>query len=115
MQCGNIEERSRRLKHGLLVLQLLEGSLDMKSEGPCAQSLSRFYSHIRSQLLAAQFSADATPLELQIALLLQVRESWQHLNASEAILEASRSAPDSVPAASCAATPEASADRSWSA
>ena len=77
VRSGDIEERSRLLKHGLLVLQLLEGSLDMVNGGDAARNLSLFYACIRRQVLQAQFCQDQRILEQQISLLLDVRAAWQ--------------------------------------
>ena len=76
MRRAAIEERSNHLKHGLLVLQILEGTLDAERGGDAARSLAAFYAHIRSQLLEAQFRCDTNVLERQIVLLLEVREAW---------------------------------------
>ena len=74
MQNSNVEERSGRLKHALSALQVLQGSLDLEKGGETAQSLTHFYSHIRSQILRAQFQNDSRILEQQIALIISVRE-----------------------------------------
>jgi flagellar secretion chaperone FliS len=80
MRSGDVERRCDRLKHGLSALQLLEGSLDYEKGGDTARSLSRFYSHIRSQVLQAQFENDPRILEQQIDLIFSVREAWQEVN-----------------------------------
>jgi flagellar secretion chaperone FliS len=85
MRRADIDERSLRLKHGLLVLQLLEGSLDWENGGEAASNLARLYAHIRRQMLAAQFSCDPATLEQQIALLLDVREAWRTIDILAAI------------------------------
>jgi flagellar secretion chaperone FliS len=77
---GKIEERSTRLKHALSVLQLLEGSLDTENGGIAAHHLSQFYSHIRRQILIAQFKGDERILQEQIALVLDVREAWRQID-----------------------------------
>jgi len=74
---GDIEERSLQLKHALLVLQILEGSLDMEQGGAAARSLAAFYSYLRGQLLNAQFRNDDEVLTRQIALIFDVREAWR--------------------------------------
>ena len=77
MRSGRVEERCDRLKHSLLVLQLLEGSLDLERGSLAAQNLSHFYAYIRSQILAAQFKREKSILEQQIVLVLDVREAWR--------------------------------------
>ena len=73
----DIEARSRNLKHALLVLQLLEGTLDREQGGAAARSLAAFYSYLRGQLLNAQFRNDDEVLTRQIALIFDVREAWR--------------------------------------
>jgi flagellar secretion chaperone FliS len=80
MQANHVEERTTRLKHGLSALQVLEGSLDLAKGGDAERSLSYFYSHIRSQILCAQFQNDPAILERQIDLILSVREAWQEVS-----------------------------------
>jgi len=94
IRCGTVEECSQRLKHGLLVLGFLEGSLERKNGGAAAANLSAFYCHIRGQLLDAQFRRDPAPLQHQIGLLLDVREAWRTVDArSPAAAASSSSAP----------------------
>jgi flagellar protein FliS len=77
---GNIEKRSTELKHAFLVLQQLEGSLDMESGGEAAKSFSRFYSAIRSKLLEAHIKISPEIFRRQIELLLDVRQAWQTID-----------------------------------
>ena len=80
IRSDDIEERSRNLKHALLVLQLLEGSLDMERGAAAARSLSAFYAYLRLQLLDAQFRNDDEVLVHQIALIFDVREAWRTID-----------------------------------
>lgn len=76
MRRWDIEERTRRLKHGLLVVQLLEGSLDLEHGGETAHILSRFYAHLRNQILLAQFQMKPQLLEDQLPSILDLRQAW---------------------------------------
>jgi flagellar biosynthetic protein FliS len=76
MHRGAIEDRSRHLKHALLVLQVLESGLDMEKGGAAARNLADFYACVRHQVLAAQFQNDFAILERQVTLILDVREAW---------------------------------------
>src|SRR5438445_2766392 len=62
MEAGNIEGRTRKLKHGFLVLQQLEGTLNMDEGGELASQMSRFYSMLRGQMMNAQIQQDAEVL-----------------------------------------------------
>jgi flagellar protein FliS len=76
----DIERRSAELKHAFLVLQQLEGSLDMEGGGQAANNFSRFYSAVRSKLLEAHLKASADIVRRQIDLLLEVRQAWQQVD-----------------------------------
>jgi flagellar secretion chaperone FliS len=80
MHSGNIELRSAKLKHGFLVLQQLEGSLNMEEGGELATNMSRFYSMLRGEIMKAQVRQDAAVLEELVQLLFSVREAWVELN-----------------------------------
>lgn len=73
---GEIEERTRRINHAILVIGQLHASLDLERGGNVARHLERFYNLVRKGLLEAQFQQSARALEEQISWLLQVREAW---------------------------------------
>ena len=77
MEERNVEKRSAELKHAFLVLQHLEGSLDMEQGGAAAKNFSRFYSAIRAKLLEGHIKIQPEILRRQIELLLSVRQAWQ--------------------------------------
>ncbi len=79
IHAGNIEQRSAELKHGFLVLQQLEGSLDMENGGEAARNFAGFYSAVRAGLFDAHMKASKEILERQIELLLDVRQAWQQV------------------------------------
>jgi len=83
MNVHDIEKRSAELKHALLVLQQLEGSLDMESGGEAARNLSDFYSVMRSKILEAQLKSSPEILDRQIELLLDVRTAWQQVDPNQ--------------------------------
>ena len=74
---GDVEKRSVELKHAFLVLQQLQGSLDMENGGQAARNFSRFYGAIRSKLLEAHLKISSEIVRQQIDLLLDVRQAWQ--------------------------------------
>ena len=76
---GNIEQRSAELKHGFLVLQQLEGSLDMENGGEAARNFAGFYASVRASLFDAHMKVSKEILERQIELLLDVRQAWQQV------------------------------------
>jgi flagellar secretion chaperone FliS len=80
MEAGNIEARTAKLKHGLLALQQLEGSLRMDEGGELATVMSRFYSMLRHQMMKAQAQQDPEILQELVQLLFSVREAWVEVN-----------------------------------
>jgi len=74
---GDVERRSSEIKHAFLVLQQLEGSLNMEEGDQAAKNLSSFYSVLRRNILHAQIKADPEILRKQIDLVLDVRGAWQ--------------------------------------
>ena len=80
IEAGNIELRSAKVKHGFLVLQQLEGTLNLEEGGDLATNMSRFYSMLRSQMITAQIQQDAAVLREVIQLLFSVREAWVELS-----------------------------------
>jgi len=81
---GDIQSRCDQLCHGFTVLQHLDSMLDMKNGGPAARNIRRFYAHVRSQMLAAQFKLSSEILRKQIGIVLEVREAWQMVDSSAA-------------------------------
>src|ERR1700690_1707985 len=54
MRVNDIETRCAQLKHALLILQQLEGSLDHEQGGQAARNLEALYSYARVQVMEAQ-------------------------------------------------------------
>ncbi len=76
----DVERRTAEIKHAFLVLQQLEGSLDLEGGDAATQHLSRFYSSLRRNILAAQIKASPEILRQQIQLILDVRQAWQQVD-----------------------------------
>ncbi len=82
---GDIEGRSAQIKHALLVLHQLEGSLDMEKGGEAAVNLSRFYSFVRGKLLEAHIKVQPDVLKQQIDMILDVRQAWQQVDVPQPV------------------------------
>lgn len=80
MANGHIEERATQLKHGFSVLTQLDSLIDMDNGGQTAINLRRFYSHLRDEMLRAQFEQEPSILERASGLLLEIREAWQQVD-----------------------------------
>ena len=82
MQVGNIEARTNKLKHALLVLQQLEGRVDPEA-GELARGLIRLYAGIRGKILEAQIKQDVRIIHEQIQVVSDLRSAWESVNQSE--------------------------------
>jgi flagellar secretion chaperone FliS len=80
IEIRDIEKRSAELKHGFLVLQQLEESLDMQNGGEAAEHFSRFYAALRASMMEAHVKVSPEILVRQIGLLLDVRQAWQQVD-----------------------------------
>ncbi len=81
MQQGNLEQRGEQLKHGFSVLTQLATLVDNEHGGQTAMNLQRFYEHMRQEMMRAQFAQDPAILDRTCALVLDVREAWQEVDA----------------------------------
>jgi len=77
---NDIETRCKELNHAALVLGRLESWLDLKNGGESAQTLARFYAHLRAKMMEASMSKSAAVLEAQIDMVVHVRSAWQQLD-----------------------------------
>src|SRR5450631_1103333 len=75
MRRGDIEARCAELKHALLILQQLEGSLDHERGGAAAGNLAMFYSYTRAQVMEAQVKMSTALLEKLVAHVLDVKSA----------------------------------------
>jgi flagellar protein FliS len=64
LEKNDIEGRTRKINHALVVIGQLQGTLDLQRGGQVATSLDRFYNLIRSGLVEAQLKQSATILRL---------------------------------------------------
>ncbi|MFZ0954990.1 MAG: flagellar export chaperone FliS [Candidatus Sulfotelmatobacter sp.] len=76
LEKGEIEARTRRINHAIVVIGQLHASLDLEQGGEVARNLERFYELVRRGLMAAQFQQSARALQEQISHLLLVRDAW---------------------------------------
>jgi len=76
---GDIERRTHEIRHAMLVLEQLQGTLNMEQGGETARSLDRLYSYIRGKLLEAQIKSAVPILEEQLGYMLSVRDAWKQV------------------------------------
>lgn len=83
LSAGNIERRAEAIRHGMLVLQQLQGSIDRERGGIVAENLDRFYNFTRSKLLEGQIKASAEIFEQQILFVASIRDAWRAVGAKQ--------------------------------
>jgi flagellar protein FliS len=82
MEKNDIPTRCDQLIHGFKVLTQLEAMISMNNGGEAAINLHRFYTHVRGEMLAAQFKLDSAILRTQARIVLEVRETWQQVDSA---------------------------------
>jgi flagellar protein FliS len=106
---GQIEARSEALNHALLVLGVLQGSLDLERGGEVARNLDRFYTLVRNSLINAQIQSSAKILEDQRDLLLSLRAAWVEVER----VEDQNKRSSMVPKASSAEPSSGTSSKDW--
>lgn len=81
MKAGDIESRATALRHALLVLQQLQGTLDFDQGGQAARQFEQFYNLIRAKLLEAQMRNSCELMQQQIQFMAEVRDCWMQADA----------------------------------
>jgi flagellar protein FliS len=73
------ETCAAELKHALLVIQQLEGSLNRDTGEAFVPWLLRFYALLRTNIIDAQVKRSTEILDEQVSLVLDVRSAWQEV------------------------------------
>jgi flagellar secretion chaperone FliS len=82
-QKGDVELRTAKINHAVLVVGYLQSQLDFAKGGAVAQTLRDFYDVLRGNLFEAQIRQSKKLLEQQITDVLAVREAWITVQAAE--------------------------------
>jgi flagellar secretion chaperone FliS len=85
---NDIEVRTKRINHAILVIGHLQSPLDFANGGKVAQDLDHFYNVLRQNLVQVQFHPSQAELSQQITDLLAVREAWTDVERAEKSLVA---------------------------
>lgn len=98
---SDIERRAAAIRHSMLILQQLQGTLDVDRGGVVAQNLDRFYNFTRAKLLEGQIKASPEIFEQQITFVDSIREAWQIVRSEQLAnnLAASPEEPAPIPGA----------------
>jgi flagellar secretion chaperone FliS len=80
---NDIERRTKRINHAILVIGHLQSSLEFVNGGKVARDLNHFYDALRQNLVQAQFYPSRRAISQQITDLLAVREAWMEVERAE--------------------------------
>jgi len=83
LQQNQIESRTNKINHAILVLGHLHSQLDFAAGGKVAEDLGNFYGTLRANLIQAQVEQSEVILRSQITDLLTVREAWVEVERAE--------------------------------
>jgi len=76
IKTSDIEERAIAVRHAMLVLQQLQGTLDFEKGGQVAKQFEQFYNLIRAKLLESQLRNSPELMQQQIRFMSEVRDCW---------------------------------------
>ena len=105
LEKNDIESRTRKINHALVVIGQLQGTLDMQRGGEVATSLDRFYNVLRTGLMEAQLKQSSTILRRQISDLVLLYEAWVEVERSTSAPLAETSPTAQVPPPAVASEP----------
>lgn len=88
LEKNDIEMRTRRINHAILVIGHLQSALDFANGGKVAQDLNKFYDVLRQNLMQVQFHPSKSGICQQITDLLTLREAWVEVEQAEKPLAA---------------------------
>jgi len=76
IQASDVEERANAVRHAMLILQQLQGTLDFERGGQVAKQFEQFYNLIRAKLLESQLRNSPELMGQQIQFMSDVRDCW---------------------------------------
>ena len=76
VQASDVEERANAVRHALLILQQLQGTLDFERGGQVAKQFEQFYNLIRAKLLESQLRNSPELMAQQMQFMSEVRDCW---------------------------------------
>lgn len=81
---NDIESRCNEINHALIILGQLESWVDLEKGGDAARQLAGYYTYVRAKILEASANQSTEILAALIESILNVRSSWQRLDATAA-------------------------------
>jgi len=83
MEQNEIELRTKRINHAILVIGHLQSPLDFVNGGKVARDLDNFYNVLRRNLVQVQFHPSKSGIDRLITDVLAVREAWIQVEREE--------------------------------
>jgi len=80
---NDIERRTKRIQHVILIIGHLQSALDFDRGGKVARDLENFYNAVRQSLVWVQFHPSKRGVTQLITDLLAVREAWIAVDRAE--------------------------------
>lgn len=111
----DIEARSNETKHALLVLQQLQGSLNMQEGGESASTMDRLYSVTRGKLIEANIKNSIGILREMIETFSDLKKAWQQVDSSTPAQQKPESIPPTLLPDSSHLSAEQVVTRDWTA
>ena len=93
LESNDIELRTNKINHAVLVIGHLESQLDFAAGGKVAEHLKNFYVSLRQNLTQAQLQQSKTLLSQQITDLLAIREAWVEVERAQNSVAAENALP----------------------
>jgi flagellar secretion chaperone FliS len=76
IRASDVEERAAAVRHAMLVLQQLQGTLDFEKGGDVARQFEHFYNLIRAKVLESQLRNSPELMQQPIRFMAEVRDCW---------------------------------------
>ncbi len=99
---NDIELRTNRLNHAILVIAYLQSQLNLASSSPVSDKLNHFYDYLRQNLVQVQFHPSIPGIHQQITDLMEVREAWMEVERVERLADSTND--DAIPERTMAAS-----------
>jgi flagellar biosynthetic protein FliS len=84
---GDIELRTNRLNHAILVIAYLQSQLNLANDSKVSDHLNHFYDTLRQNLVQLQFHPSIPGVHQQITDLMDVREAWTEVERAERLVD----------------------------
>src|SRR5271165_293796 len=76
IESSDVEARATAIRHAMLILQQLQGTLDFEKGGLVARQFEQFYNLIRAKVLESQLRDSPELMQQQIQFMSEVRDCW---------------------------------------